>query len=168
MMMPLYLVSEIRWDRELANTLIGLSRMAGLAFIYLSGLVTDRIGHRRALALVLTATGASTILLGLAHGLVMTPVLVLLQSVFSAWFFPAAFSIVSLLFPPQLRGLAISLVAVAGTLAGAGAIPTGIGYFAEAFSFSAAIILTGLLTLAAVPLLLRVEPSGEAGTRNNN
>jgi MFS family permease len=159
LMMPLYLVSEIRWDRELANTLIGFSRMAGLAFIYLSGLVTDRIGHRRALALFLTTTGVLTILLGLVHGSVITPVLVLLQSIFSAWFFPAAFSIVSLLFAPRQRSLAISLVAVAGSLAGAGAIPTGIGYFAEAFSFSSAICITGLLTLGAVPLLLRVKPS---------
>jgi MFS family permease len=159
LMMPLYLVSEIRWERELANTLIGFSRMAGLAFIYFSGLVTDRIGHRRALALVLTATGSLTILLGLVHGSVITPVLVLLQSVFSAWFFPAAFSIVSLLFPLQYRGLAISLVAVAGSLAGAGAIPMGIGYVAEAFSFSFAICLTGLLTLAVVPLLLQVTLS---------
>lgn len=161
LMLPLFLVTEIGMDREVANSLIGFSRMAGLTVIFFSGLVTDRIGYRPALALFLGATGALTVLLGLAHGMVVTPALVFLQSVCAGGFFPAAFSLVSFLFATRLRNLAVSLVVVAGTLAGAGAIPTGIGYFAEAFSFSSAIILTGLLTLAAVPLLLRVKASGD-------
>jgi MFS transporter, NNP family, nitrate/nitrite transporter len=160
LMMPLYLVSEIRMDRELANTLIGFSRLAGLALVLLSGLVTDRIGHQRALALFLTATGVLTLLLGALPSPTITPVLVFFQAAFAACFFPSAFSIVSRLFAPRIRNLAVSLVAVAGSLVGAGAIPTGIGYFAEAFSFSSAICLTGLLTLAAVPLLLRVNGAG--------
>jgi NNP family nitrate/nitrite transporter-like MFS transporter len=163
LMMPLYLVNEIRMDRELANTLIGLSRMAGLAVIFFSGLVTDRIGHRLALSLFLSATGTLTVLLGFLRGPAVTPVLVLLQSVSAATFFAPAFSIVSLLFPPRLRHLAVSLVAVAGSLVGGGAIPTGIGYFAEAFSFSSAICITGLLTLGAVPLLLLVNRARNGG-----
>jgi NNP family nitrate/nitrite transporter-like MFS transporter len=159
LMMPLYLVSEIRMDRELANTLIGFSRMAGLAVILFSGLVTDRIGHRRALALFLTATGVLTLLLGLLRGPAITPVLVFLQAASAACFFPSAFSIVSLLFTPRLRSLAVPFVLVAGALVGGGAIPMGIGYLAEAYSFSFAICLTGLLTLGVVPLLMQVAPS---------
>ena len=77
-------------------------------------------------------------------------------AVASVGFHPAGFSLVSVLVAPHVRPLAVSLVLVVGTLVGAGLLPTGIGYFAEAFSFSAAISLLGLVTLAAVPLLLRI------------
>lgn len=167
LMMPLYLVSEIRMDREFANTLIGFSRVAGLAVILFSGLITDRIGHRRALALFLATTGVLTILLGILRGPAITPVLVFLQAASAACFFPSAFSIVSHLFVSQVRNLAVSLVVVAGSLVGAGAIPTGIGYFAEAYSFSFAICITGLLTLGVVPLLLRVNGARNGGHPQN-
>lgn len=163
LMLPLFLVNEIRLDRELANTLIGLSRVSGLLIVFFSGWITDRIGPRRALGVYLTATGVLTFTLGLLRGPILTPTLVFLQSMTSVGFHPAAFSLVSLLFAPRLRNLAVSLVMVVGFLVGAGLLPTGIGYFAEAFSFSAAICIVGLVTLAAVPLLLRVHGSANAG-----
>jgi heme O synthase-like polyprenyltransferase len=60
---------------------------------------------------------------------------------------------VSLIFPPGLRNLAVSMVTIVGSLFGAGAIPPAIGYLAEASSFSAGLCLLGLLTLAMLPLL---------------
>lgn len=163
LMLPLFLVNEIRLDRELANTLIGLSRVSGLVIVFFSGWITDRIGPRRALGVYLTATGVLTFTLGLLRGPVLTPALVFLQSMASVGFHPAGFSLVSLLFAPRLRNLALSLVMVLGFLVGVGLLPTGIGYFAEAFSFSAAICIAGLVTLAAVPLLLRVHGTANGG-----
>ncbi len=157
LMMPLFLVNEIQMHRELANTIIGLSRVSGLAAVFLSGFITDRIGRRQALVVYLTATGVLTLALGLLRGPVITPILVFFQSMASVCFFPAGLSMVSHLFAPHLRTLAVSLVMVVGFLVGAGLIPSGIGYFAEAFSFSGAICIVGLLTLAAVPLLLRIN-----------
>jgi len=45
-MLPLFLIYETGFDRELANTLIGLSRLPGVIVVFFSGLITDRIGYR--------------------------------------------------------------------------------------------------------------------------
>lgn len=159
-MMPLFLVNEIRMERELANTIVGLSRIPGIVVIFFSGLLVDRVGYRMALAVFLAITGTLTLLLGVVHGRVATAVLVFLQSTSAGWFFPAAFSMISTIFPPRFRNLAVSLVTVAGSLLGAGVIPSAIGYLAELSSFSAGFIALGALTLATLPLLL----SGRAST----
>lgn len=164
-MMPLFLVSEMGMSRAAANTITGLSRVLGMLIIFFAGLITDRTGPKRALVLFVTATGLLTLLLGLIRGPIATPVLVFLQATAAACFFPPAFSMVSTIFPSHVRSLAVSTVVVVGALVGGGAIPAGIGYFAEAFSFSSAFALTGLLTLAAIPPLLRVESSEVAGER---
>jgi len=109
-MMPLYLVSEVGLDREVANTVTGFSRVPGIALIFLAGAFADRIGYRRSLAISLTATGALTVLLGAAQGRVLTPILLLLQAPASVCFFPVAYSLLSTMFPLAQRGLAVSLV----------------------------------------------------------
>ncbi|NIS62841.1 MAG: MFS transporter, partial [Proteobacteria bacterium] len=63
-MLPLYLVAERGLERGWANTLIGLSRIAGLGVVFLAGWTTDRLGPRRALGGVFLATGVATVLLG--------------------------------------------------------------------------------------------------------
>jgi len=79
-----------------------------------------------------------------------------------ACFFPTGFSMVSQIFPAGLRGLAVSVVTIFGSLVGAGAIPPAIGYLAESTSFALAISLLGLFTLS-VPFLLRYR-TGSAST----
>lgn len=152
-MMPLFLVTEIGLERGVANAVAGLSRVPGILLIFFSGLITDRIGHRRALAISLLTMGSFTLLLGLVHGRVITPVLVLLQSTSIVCFFPAGFSMLSAMFPPHLRNLAVSMVTIVGSFLGAGAIPPAIGYLAEVSSFSSGLILLGVVTLALLPLL---------------
>jgi len=152
-MMPLFLVSEIGMERDVANTITGLSRLPGIVVIFFSGMIADRIGHRRALALILATTGLLTLLLGLVHGPVTTSLLVFPQAAAGACFFPAGFAMVSLIFPPGLRSLAVSMVTIVGALFGGGVVPPAIGYLAEVSSFSAGLCLMGLLTLAMLPLL---------------
>jgi NNP family nitrate/nitrite transporter-like MFS transporter len=158
-MMPLFLVSEIGIEREVANTITGLSRVPGVVVIFISGMITDRIGHRRALALILATIGLLTLLLGLVHGPVTTSLLVFPQAAAGACFFPAGFAMVSLIFPPGLRSLAVSMVTIVGSLFGGGVVPPAIGYLAEVSSFSAGLCLLGLLTLATLPLLRYGTPS---------
>jgi NNP family nitrate/nitrite transporter-like MFS transporter len=160
-MLPLFLVSEVGMERELANTIVGVSRVPGLAVLFFSGMLTDRIGHRRALAFFLGATGALTLLLGLARAHVTTSVLILLQSAAALCFFPAGFSMVSRIFPPGLRTMAVSMVTVTGSLLGGGVVPPAIGYLAEVSSFSTGLCLLGLLTLS-MPLLLRWRGASRA------
>ena len=156
-MLPLYLVSEIRMDRQWANTLIGLSRTFGVVVLFSYGFFTDRMGPKRAMTFYLVTTGLSTFLLGFVRGSgsITILALVFLQAASVVCLFPVGFTIVSWLFPDRLRGVAVSLVIFVGFLLGGGIIPTAIGYWAEAFSFSSAFALLGLFFLALLPFFLR-------------
>ena len=156
-MLPLFLVSERGMSRELANTLSSFSRTAGLLTIFISGWITDRAGHKRAVVMFLSTTGALIVCIGLIHGPVLTPLLIILQASVAVCAFPAGFSMLSHGFPSAFRNLAISLVIMMGYLLGAGAFPLGVGYVAEKLSFSWSFILQGLLTLCMVPFLLKVR-----------
>jgi NNP family nitrate/nitrite transporter-like MFS transporter len=161
-MLPLFLVSEIGLGRAAANTVTGLSRLSSLAMTLVSGWLTDRVGHRRALTLSLVATGVITVGLGLLTGPVVTPLLVFCQAAAAVLFFPPAFAAISRLFPAQMRNLAISLSGMVATAVGAGLLPSAIGYLAEAASFSLAFVLVGVAAIFS-PLLLRLGArSGDA------
>ena len=152
-MLPLFLVSEMGWQRETANTLVGFSRVFGALFLFFSGVITDRIGGKRAVLLFLTIVGMLTVLLGMVRGPLMTPVLIILQASSLPCFFGAAFAMASLIFPSHRRTLAISFLVLIGIVCGAGVMPPSIGYLAEVFSFSFGFTLIGVLALAALPLL---------------
>jgi NNP family nitrate/nitrite transporter-like MFS transporter len=159
MMMPLFLVNELGLDREWANTIVGLSRLPGPIAVFCAGLITDRVGAHRALVLFLSAIGSLTLLLGLFRGPLATPALLFLQCAACACFFPAAFALVSQLFAPQRRNLAVSVVLLVGFLFGGGVVPSAIGLIAQAFSFASAFTGVGVLTLISVAGLLRLAPA---------
>jgi NNP family nitrate/nitrite transporter-like MFS transporter len=153
----LFLVSERGMTREWANTLVGLSRAAGLLTLFFSGWLTDRAGHKRAVVLFLTTTGLFILCIGIVQNPGMTPLFIVLQASSSACTFPAGFAMLSAMFPQPFRNHAVSLVILIGSLLGGGAFPLGIGYVAERFSFSWSFFLLGLLTLSMVPLLVLVH-----------
>jgi NNP family nitrate/nitrite transporter-like MFS transporter len=156
-MMPLFLVSERGMSREWANTLIGLSRATGFLTLFFSGWIIDRAGHQYAMVLFLITTGLFILLIGLFQNPGITSLLVILQASSAACTFPAGFTMVSIMFPQSSRSLAVSLVIMIGYLLGGGAIPLGMGYIAERFSFSWSFSLLGLLTLSMIPLLFLVR-----------
>jgi NNP family nitrate/nitrite transporter-like MFS transporter len=110
------------------------------------------LGPKRAIGAVLAVTGGLTVMLGLAPG-AWVVALVFLQPMVAVCFFPAAFSALSRIGPSQVRPVAVSLTVPAAFLMGGGAIPAGIGVLGDAGSFSLAICLLGLLTVASVWLL---------------
>jgi NNP family nitrate/nitrite transporter-like MFS transporter len=59
-MLPLYLVTEHTLDRNWANTLVALSRIAGLVMAFVGGWLTDRIGPKQVLMVVFCLTGLMT------------------------------------------------------------------------------------------------------------
>ena len=124
-MMPLFLVSEMRMERGWANTLISLSRTFAIVVVLFSGLLTDRIGPKRALMAFLTATGVFTLLLGLTSGPITTPILLFVQAAAPSCLFPINFMILSMIFPPQLRSLGVSWVVFLGYLFGGRGSPVG-------------------------------------------
>ena len=161
-MLPLFLVNEGGIERALANTLLGVSRVIPVLILFFSGMIADRIGHRRATVAFLAIMGVLTLMLGMLRGPSITPILVFLQPIAAVSVFPAAWAFLSGTFPPNLRSLAISLVGVISFFGGAGLIPQTIGYFGEVFSFSFGFCLMGIVVLATLPLLFRRSVSQNA------
>ena len=154
-MIPLFLVNEMNMDRTWANTLIGSSRVFGIVVLFLSGWITNRFGPKNAMAFFLTTTAVFTLLFGALRGPALTPTIMFFQAASVACLFPVGFTVLSLLFPLQLRGVAVSLVMLIAFLLGGGLLPSAIGHWAEEFSFSSAFVLFGVLCLALLPLFLR-------------
>jgi NNP family nitrate/nitrite transporter-like MFS transporter len=154
-MIPLFLVNEMGMDRVWANTLIGFSRVFGVVILFMAGWITDRFGPKNAMTFFILMTGVFTLLFGALRGPVVTPILMFLQAASVACLFPVGFTVLSVLFPLQLRGVAVSLVMLIAFSLGGGLIPSAIGHWAEAFSFSSAFALLGVLSLALLPLFLR-------------
>ena len=151
-MLPLYLVAEHGLERGLANTLVAVSRIAGLGVVFLAGWVTDRLGPRRTLGGVFLTTGITTILLGSLQGLWILPAL-FSQPVLAGCFFPAGFAALSRIGPHQVRNVAISLTIPMAYFSGGGAIPAIIGFMAEKGLFPLSIMLVGVLIMGGILLL---------------
>lgn len=159
-MLPLFLVNEVGLARLPANMITGLTRVSGLFSVFISGALADRLGRSRTVALCLAAAGVCTIILGLVRGPWITPSVIFLQAACAAAFYPAAFAMLSAVFPLPLRNVAVSMIMVLGALLGAGGVPPAIGMLADSFSFSLALSAAGLATLASL-LLLGFFPKGE-------
>jgi NNP family nitrate/nitrite transporter-like MFS transporter len=155
-MMPLFLVSEAGFERGWANTLIAISRIFATIALFGAGLLTDRFGPKNAMAFYLSLTGLFTLALGCFHGSQWIIPIFFLQTTAAASLFPIGFTILSLTFPNLRRSSAVSLTFLFAFFLGGGLTPTAIGYWAEAFSFSSALILLGLFFLGLLPLFLHM------------
>jgi len=155
-MLPLYLVAERGMERGLANTLVALSRVAGLGVIFVAGWATDRLGPRQALVGVFLSTGMVTMLLGITHGMWLMSAL-FLQPVLTCCFFPAGFAALSKIGPPRFRNVAVSLTIAVAILLGGGAIPAGIGILGDEGLFSLGIMLVGGLLVVSIILVQRLK-----------
>ncbi|MCX5821764.1 MAG: MFS transporter [Deltaproteobacteria bacterium] len=154
-MMPIYLVAERGIDRELANMLVGLSRISLLVVGFAAGWISDRIGPKPTIAVALLFIGLMTILLGLLPGRWVL-LMVFLQPMMTVSFFPAGFTILSRIVPPRARNLSVSLTMFVGYLIGAGFLPTILGIFGDKGAFGTAFILVGSLMILGVLLLPRL------------
>ncbi len=160
-MLPLYLVSERRIEPSWANTVVALSRAHGPILGVFGGWVADQLGTKRTIVLSLSFTGVVTLLLGPTSTGWM-PAVVFFQPLLAVWFFPAGFAALAQITSASARNLAVAFTVPLGFVAGAGAIPTFIGFMGDAGSFSRGFLVTGLLILAGggLALLLRL-PSND-------
>ncbi len=152
-MFPLYLVSERGMDQVWANTLVGLSRISPVGVAILSGWVTDRLGPKRALKVIFLANGVAIILLGLASGSWIVP-LIFVQPMLASSFFPPGFAALSRIGGSKLKNIAVSLTMPVGFLIGGGVIPAMMGVVGQARSFSWGFMILGGI-LAGGALLVR-------------
>lgn len=141
-MLPLYLVTDYGIDRNLANTLIALSRIAGVIMAFVGGWATDRIGPKQTLRIVLLVSGLMTLFLGIASRSIVLYV-VFLQPLVAVCFFPAGFAAMSLIVSAELRSIAISLIVPLAIVIGSGLIPVFIGWIGDLGSFAIAITICG-------------------------
>ncbi len=151
-MLPLFLVNERGMDLTWANTIIGLSQLSGLVMVFVAGWVTDRIGQKTTMAIVLTAAGAFTIMLGLVRDAWLVAVIFVQPALVSS-FFPGAFAALSRIAPPSMRSVTNSLGPPFAFLIGGGILPAVIGYFGETYTFASGIMLVGAFMLVG-PLLV--------------
>ena len=146
-MLPLYLVTQHGLCRSRANTLISLSRISGLGIAFLAGWINDRLGPRRTIWIVFLLTGLATILLGISSNFLII-IIVFLQPLLAACFFPSGFAALSSIGPPSARNMAVSFTVPGAFIVGAGLIPAGIGLMGDAGYFNLGIAFVGGLILA--------------------
>ena len=155
-MLPLFLVSVHSMSKADANMLVSLSRIATLFTAVAGGVLSDRYGPAKVMGWMLLFTGAVTVLLGTAHGL-MLDTCVFLQPLLAVCFFPAAFAALSEISNPEDRNLLISMVVPFAFLGGGGVMPLIIGIFADRGQFSQGFMITGIF-IASGFLLARLMP----------
>jgi NNP family nitrate/nitrite transporter-like MFS transporter len=141
-MLSLYLVTEHGLERQWANTLIGMSRIAGIGVTLAGGWATDRFGPRLVLRVVFLLTGLMTVFIGMASTTWVT-VAVFLQPIMAVCFFPAGLAALSMVSSSRDRNIAVSLTVPLAFMVGGGATPTFVGYMGDVHSFGAGITLVG-------------------------
>ena len=142
-MLSLYLVTEHGLERQWANTLIGLSRIASIVMTLVGGWATDRFGPRRVLKVVFMLTGLMTIFIGMASA-DRVAVAVFLQPVMAVCFFPAGMAALSMVSSARDRNVVVSLTVPLAFMVGGGAMPTFVGYMGDVHSFGAGITFVGV------------------------
>ena len=145
-MLPLYLVTDHGLDRNWANTLIALSRIAGLGVALVGGWATDRFGPLKILRIVFVLAGLLTAFIGLAPQTWAT-VAVFLQPIIAVCFFPAGLAALSMVSSASERNLTVSLTIPLAFLMGGGAVPALIGFVGDIHSFGSGIVLIGGLIM---------------------
>jgi NNP family nitrate/nitrite transporter-like MFS transporter len=162
--LPLYLMTEQGLDKTFANTVLGFSQISGFLAALAGGWLADRAGPKRAMAILLAAGGGANILLGLSSGTWLLIVL-FVQPALTGCFFPAAFSALSRIVPPNLRSVVASVAIPVAFLIGVGLFPALYGYLGQNYSFSVGLVLGGCFMLvgALFPFALRFVESNQEG-----
>ena len=160
-MLPLYLVDAHGYVREDANQLLAASRIMACFAPFLAGWITDKWGARPAIFLYLALTGSSLVVLGLASGPLLVT-MVVLQPVCSVLLFAPGFTMLSSVFPPEHRSVAVALMGPLNAVIGIGVFPTFLGHMGDAGHFDTGFMLQGCLLLSAM-FFLPLLPKGRAG-----
>jgi NNP family nitrate/nitrite transporter-like MFS transporter len=155
-MLPLYLVFDQGMERTTVNLIISMARFVCIGATFMAGMIADRMGATRALALFLSICGVLSILMGLADDFWIW-VLIFLQPIANVCVFAPSFAILSLNFPKHIRNVAVATVTGTAMVLGSGIFPTIIGYLGENGYFGLAFCLLGICTLCVLPVLIWLD-----------
>jgi NNP family nitrate/nitrite transporter-like MFS transporter len=112
--------------------------------VFLAGWGTDRLGTQTTLFGVFFLTGLTTVLLGPTEGSWLV-LMIVLQPLLAASFFPAGFAALSMVVPATIRNVAVSFTIPFAYVLGGGLIPMLIGIAGDMGSFGVGIVLAGAL-----------------------
>lgn len=155
-MMPLYLVADRGWDREIANLTISLSRIPALVGLLGVGWLVDRIGPTRIIWGSLFFSGIASVGLSIAPNPWLFAVIPM-QEMLVVSFFPAGFALISRATLLGSRNIGVSMVMAVATLFGQGVVPSLLGYLGDIGSFSLAIAAVGIAASLGAFLVLFVR-----------
>jgi MFS family permease len=164
--LPLYLVKERGIAFDAANTMLGLSRAAGILVTISAGFLADRFGYQKVIRWCLLSTGLSTVAFSLVTGMPMILILLVFQAVVSVVYFPIGLAAVSDLFSVTERSMATGLVVSFGVVFGMGGTPFILGVIADHLNFQVGILGIGVLASLAtlsVGFIKRTAQRGGGG-----
>jgi MFS family permease len=121
--------------------------------MFAAGWITDHVGQKATMAVVLLTAGIATIFVGLLQGTWLI-VIIFVQPVLVNAFFPGAFAALSRIAPPHMRSVTTALGPPSAFLIGGGIMPTLIGYMGQTHTFGAGIMLAGGFMLLGPVLVL--------------
>ena len=150
--LPAFLQTERGLPRELSNALVSASRIASLAMVFTAGYLVDRLGRWHTLLGGGLVAAMITVCVGLLGGPALV-VGVILQPLGAAAIFPAAFTVLADLGPPQMRNVVISLVVPFVYGLGAGLVPALLGLSGDGQGFAFGITILGGVFLLAVAVV---------------
>ncbi len=149
---PLYLTKELSLSIGYANTILGVSRLGGVAVAILCGFLVDRFSLKKIMFVMLLLTGLFTVLLGMAS-LRWVGILLFLQAVVVTGFFPLGLVSLARMFDREIRGLATGLTLTIGVILGGGLMPYLLGLSGDLISFRFGLTLLGTAVILSSSLL---------------
>jgi NNP family nitrate/nitrite transporter-like MFS transporter len=149
---PLYLTKELFLSIGYANTILGVSRLGGIAMAILCGFLVDRFSLKKIMFAMLLLTGLFTVLLGMAS-IRWIGILLFLQAVVVTGFFPLGLVSLARMFDREIRGPATGLTLTVGVILGGGLMPYLLGLSGDLISFRFGISLLGTVVILSSSLV---------------
>lgn len=153
---PLYLTKELSLDIGYANTLLGVSRLGGIAVAILCGFLVDRFSLRKIMFMMLLLTGIFTVLMGVGS-VRYVGVFLFFQALVVTGFFPLGLVSLARLFNREVRGLATGLTLTIGVICGAGFMPYLLGLAGDLLSFRFGISMLGMAVILSSGLIFSLK-----------
>ncbi len=154
--LPTYLISDKGLDPKIVNTVIGFSRVSAILFVIGAGYLTDKIGVKNLLGIILCISGCFSLLLGILDSVPLLTAVFFQPAVIAA-FFPVFNTTISNITTAKTRNVAFSLIIPFASAIGAGLTPTVMGFLGEEGLFSVGFIGLGILSIAALLLLPKLH-----------
>jgi MFS transporter, NNP family, nitrate/nitrite transporter len=152
-MLPMFLLNEHGLKPELVNTMAGLSQVSAFFMTLFGGWLTDKIGEKRTMGIILIISGVLSIFMGVMSG-IWLKIIIFLQPAIIVCFFPAAFAALSRIVQPSVRSLAVSWSVPSAFIIGGGIFPAALGYMGQSSSIGKGILVAGIIMICGSSLVL--------------